>query len=135
MTSIESKMTLKMEALNENPKNEPSDYAVEISKGSSWAQVADRLRDLCTIEFAVTQNFKVLLHHTDSHLRLMSDSGIAPCDVVAIGNLSLGVGIYEFNARSACVRFKANNAQRACELAERAIDAYLKPLAERVRSA
>lgn len=111
-----------------------SDFRVMVSAGSSMDGIEHRLLNRGTVEFILTVGFDVFLHHSDSHIEALMDSRVAPCDVVAMGNLSLGVGIYEFEGRSACVRFKSNAAAEMCHAAERAIDSFLKPLATRARN-
>jgi hypothetical protein len=116
--------------------NQASDFVVKISRGSTLAQVEERLRATRSVEFLVTCNFDILLHHADTHTILLDDCGIAACDLVVIGNLSLGIGLFEYKGRSACVRFKSSEATgEFCRAADAAIDAFLKPLAVATRLA
>ena len=71
-----------------------------------------------------------------THTILLDDCGIAACDLVVIGNLSLGIGMFEHKGRSACVRFKSSEATgEFCRAADAAIDAFVKPLAVATRLA
>lgn len=109
------------------------DFRVVVGRGSSLPKIEERLLRSESVEFILTVGFDVFLHHSDNHIEALRDSQLASCDIIAIGNLSLGIGIYEFKGRSACVRFKTNDSLELCRHAERAINDFLKPLAVRAR--
>jgi hypothetical protein len=91
---------------------DPSDFNIRISRGSSLEDIRKKLQGkhevflADSIEFLVTTQFDIFLHHTCSHLELERDSGVARDDIIASGNSSFDP---RDKHRDLIVRFKCGH--------------------------
>jgi hypothetical protein len=71
------------------------DFAISIARRSSKAQIKQKLKGVhpdfagSSVEFLVAENGRILVSHVSSHLQLQEDSGIADCDILSQGSLSV----------------------------------------------
>lgn len=109
------------------------DFRIRLCRNTSEKQIAERLISLNSIEIGVTEAMDIWVSHKSSHWRLLEDAGVAESDFVMLGNVSLGVELFENGGRNAVVRLKASDYWQWSSAVDAAVDAYCKPVAERYR--
>jgi hypothetical protein len=112
-----------------------SDFEIRFCAGSNEILVAQRLLETDSIALGVTESMTIWLTHKSSHWDILDDSGIPECDFVILGNISLGVGIFEYKGRNAVVRMKANQFTSWEPAITAAVDEFCRPLALKYRNA